>query len=66
MSAHPCPCGCGADIPQHMLSCRRSWYSLPKTLRNGIWDAFTSGDTGRHAELITEAVDLLKPKGASS
>jgi hypothetical protein len=50
-----------------MLSCRRSWYGLPKDLRNEIWSAYTSGDTSRHATLITQAVDLMKPaKGTNT
>lgn len=35
--------GCDAQVPPAMWGCRKHWFSLPKTLRDKIWDAYRPG-----------------------
>lgn len=57
---HPCPCGCGEQIPQSRLSCRASWFSLPKPLRDRI-NRNWRRDRTEHRAAIREAIQLLTP-----
>lgn len=59
MTGHECPCGCGAVIPQTMVSCKPSWFKLPKALRNQIWAAYRTNDIDTHADLVREAINLI-------
>lgn len=35
--------GCDVEVPPKMFMCRRHWYSLPKNVRDAIWDEYTPG-----------------------
>ncbi len=63
MSGHDCPCGCGSVISSTMLSCKPSWFRLPKTLRNEIWAAYRNHDVDTHADLVREAIDRIAAGG---
>lgn len=44
-----CPVdGCEICHPRNLLMCRSHWYSVPKHLREALWDAF------RHHGVISE------------
>jgi hypothetical protein len=35
--------GCDVAVPPKMFMCRGHWYSLPKELRDAIWNEYTPG-----------------------
>ncbi len=35
--------GCEVAVPPKMFMCKRHWYSLPKNLRDAIWNEYTPG-----------------------
>ena len=35
--------GCGVAVPPKMWGCKRHWFTLPKPLRDAIWDAYVPG-----------------------
>jgi hypothetical protein len=37
---HPCPGGCGTQIPRHQLACKPDWFRLPRPLRDDVTDAY--------------------------
>lgn len=46
---HACPGGCGSELSQRQLACRRCWFKLPKHLRvNAAYRLRTDG--GDHIE----------------
>lgn len=32
--------GCSEEIPDHLLMCRSHWFSVPKPIRDEIWEAY--------------------------
>lgn len=54
---HPCPGGCGADVPHHQLACKPDWFRLPKPLRDEINAAYPRRRANplRHTRAIAEA-----------
>ena len=38
---------CREQVPPAMWGCRRHWFSLPKVLRDKIWDAYSPGQEER-------------------
>lgn len=59
---HKCPCGCGEDIPYTLLSCRRSWFALPKDIRTMVWRAYRDHGIGspQHNHAVQHALDAMK------
>ena len=42
--AHTCHAtGCKTRVPQTMFMCKRHWFSLPKPMRDRIWDTYREG-----------------------
>lgn len=39
--------GCQRQVPPAMWGCRQHWFSLPKHLRDAIWDAYVPGQEQR-------------------
>lgn len=58
-ATHTCPCGCGAAIARHLLSCRQGWFRLPKELRDRI-NAAWRRDRAAHAAAIRDALDFYR------
>lgn len=54
---HPCPGGCGEQIPRTKLSCQADWYRLPKPLRDEVTAAYRHrrADPLRHVRAVSEA-----------
>lgn len=40
---HPCPAGCGRNVPYEQFACPRDWYRLPKPYRDAIWRGYRTG-----------------------
>lgn len=61
-STHPCPCGCGVPISQNRLSCPRSWYRIPKELRDALWLAYRRDGQGSlpHLRAVARCVEWLR------
>lgn len=38
---------CDKQVPPAMWGCRQHWFSLPKVLRDAIWDAYVPGQEQR-------------------
>jgi len=61
------PCravGCGNQIDQKLLMCRRHWKMVPASLREGVWKHFRDGQTYETATLdywksAAEAVEFV-------
>lgn len=51
---HPCPAGCGRQVPNHLYACRGDWYRLPKPYRDEIWRWYQV-DSKKHAEAMIAA-----------
>lgn len=49
---HPCPGGCGADVPYTLLSCRSCWWLLPQSLRRRI----SNGNRQDRQDSVSEAL----------
>lgn len=44
MSGHHCHAtNCKVPVPPEMFTCRKHWFSLPKSLRDAIWKAYRKG-----------------------
>jgi hypothetical protein len=56
-ATHPCPGGCGAEVPQHQLACKPDWFRLPKPLRDEIGAAYARrrANPMRHLRALGEA-----------
>lgn len=39
--------GCEKRVPPAMWGCRQHWFSLPKVLRDAIWDEYVPGQEQR-------------------
>ncbi len=39
--------GCRATIPPRMFMCRVHWFSLPKALRDEVWEHYVPGQENR-------------------
>jgi hypothetical protein len=55
-----CPVpGCGEEIDQTRLMCRRDWYLVPKQLRDLVWRTWHSGreaGSRQHQEAVLKAI----------
>jgi hypothetical protein len=49
--------GCKTPIPRAMHMCRGHWNTLPKLLRDRIWDAYTMGQEDDSELVSPEYVD---------
>lgn len=38
---------CGQQVPPAMWGCRKHWFTLPKRLRDAVWDAYVPGQEQR-------------------
>lgn len=57
---HTCPrVGCQARVPDEMFACRPHWFSLPKHLRDAIWNAYHRNGVGS-SELTTAHLAALE------
>lgn len=43
MSHHCHATNCKINVPPEMFMCKKHWFSLPKYLRNRIWDTYREG-----------------------
>ena len=62
MSTHSCPGGCGLQVPQHQLSCKRCWFTLPKPMRDDINAAYRqrAADPVAHRRLVVAALSWYR------
>ena len=55
-----CPVpGCGDQIDQTRLMCRRDWYQVPKRLRDQVWRTWRSGqeaNSREHQQAVLQAI----------
>ena len=55
-----CPVpGCGDQIDQTRLMCRRHWYQVPKRLRDQVWRSWRSGqeaNSHEHQRAVFQAI----------
>lgn len=35
--------GCDLVVPPKMFMCRRHWFTLPKRMRDAVWDVYVPG-----------------------
>ncbi len=57
-TTHTCPCGCGQQVPRHLLACPAGWRRLPADLRlriNAAWRRRRLDPAG-HRDAVTEAL----------
>lgn len=66
---HAChAAGCRVRVPPQMFMCKKHWYSLPKRLRDRIWETYREGQcedwqiTHEYAEAARECVRLVGTK----
>ena len=52
---HPCPGGCGADVPYERFACSGCWYRLPGDFRRRISRAWRSGTVAEHGQAMRAA-----------
>lgn len=69
MLRHTCHAmGCDLPVPPKMFMCRKHWYSLPKAMRDAIWDEYVPGQevrkdpTEAYLNVSTRAVRWLAVK----
>jgi hypothetical protein len=65
-AAHDCPAtACTRRIGQRMLMCRPHWFTVPKALRDAVWDAYAGGlgaGSPEHLEAVSAAVRAVNAK----
>lgn len=63
MATHDCPGPeCAAQVPQHMLACRRHWFQVPRKIRMRVWDAYHDQPNGtEHTQAMREAIAAMTP-----
>jgi hypothetical protein len=73
VSVHTCHArGCNRPVPPKMFMCRTHWFSLPKPMRDAIWDVYVPGQEVRkdpspeYIETAQAAIDWLARKEAAS
>lgn len=52
--------GCTRQVPPAMWGCRGHWFTLPKTLRNQLWEAYRPGQE----ETMTPSREYLQAADA--
>lgn len=64
--AHTChAAGCNKHVPPQMFMCKKHWFSLPKQLRDDIWETYREGQcddweiSHRYAEAARTAVRFV-------
>lgn len=59
-----CPVpGCGDQIDQTRLMCRRDWYQVPKRLRDQVWRTWHSGQEAsslEHQQAVLQAITAAR------
>ncbi len=65
---HECPApGCTEQVEHRQLACRAHWYSIPKDLRDELWQAYRSGfGSFRHARAVERCIEFLEQKAAAT
>ena len=62
-----CPVpGCGDQIDQTRLMCRRDWYQVPKRLRDQVWRTWRSGQEAsslEHQQAVLQAITAARLAG---
>lgn len=54
---------CNTPVPEKMFACRPHWFSLPKRIRDRIWDEYVPGQeirkdpTGGYINAAVEAIN---------
>ncbi len=65
-AAHDCPAtGCPRRVGQRMLMCRPHWFTVPKALRDAVWDAYAGGlgaGSPAHLAAVSAAVEAVNAK----
>lgn len=56
---HLCPCGCGDQVPHHLLTCQVGWRRLPMEIRNRINAAYRR-DPDAHAAAVADAYEWYR------
>lgn len=51
---HPCPGGCGRQVPNRLFACKDCWWRLPRELRLEISRTHRRDPIG-HAEAMADA-----------
>lgn len=66
---HTCPApGCTVEVDSEQLACSRHWFSIPKDLRDELWEAYRGNGKGsaRHFAAIEACVEFLDSQGAAA
>jgi hypothetical protein len=55
---HDCPGGCGTQVLQSMLACRKDWFRLPEGLRRAVnfWYPRRRTHPGQHRDAVAAAL----------
>lgn len=43
MGHHCHATGCGTKVPPAMFMCKKHWFSLPKPMRDAVWETYRPG-----------------------
>ncbi|MFC6089437.1 hypothetical protein [Saccharothrix lopnurensis] len=55
-AAHPCPGGCGEQVPKRLLACRSCWWLLPAGLREEVMRLARTGPRVAHLGAVGDAL----------
>ena len=62
---HSCPGPtCQAQIPRHLLACRRHWAQVPYAVQRAVYATWQSGagaGSTDHAEAMAAAIEAMRP-----
>jgi hypothetical protein len=66
MDGHRCPApDCDVQVPPGQYACRAHWYSLPRPLRDAIWDGYRTEPLGdAHITAMENAASYLASRKA--
>ena len=57
---HDCKAeGCGVQVKDDLLMCRRHWYMVPKPLRDAVWETYRHGPRRAYVANVRQAIDAV-------
>jgi hypothetical protein len=63
MTGHNCPAtGCTLNVSAGKLLCRSHWFTVPKALRDAVWDAWRGGigaGSPSHRAACADAIEAV-------
>lgn len=57
---------CTIQKPRTQYACKKHWFSLPKTIRDKIWDGYRSHNASEWVKASDEAIEYWQPSTSTA